>query len=488
MITLSVEDMLAMAGLVASVIGMLTRRYWPTQKRIGWRAQLNLPIRMIPKEAEGRVELTLRHLGADVPDASIALLRVENAGVSQISEDDLHDPLRFVFEDRSILTAEVIDASDPTITRLLREGGLTVHGDTVTLPKVPLNRKDHFKVLVLLTGGGTAVGLQGFINGGRLVEGHWRRRAQMATSTLVVLLTASVTLLAASFVLGNGGGAPAHCAEGELTVNGSTAFEPLLTEIRDAYAEDCPDADITIEADGSLEGIRALTEARDRGDGSEDALIAASDGPSPNLPEGLVAHDVGIMIFSVVLNENLRVWDLTQDELRGIYTGEITNWSQIDERLDEPVRVVGRDGDSGTRVTFEGKVLHPEREQVFSSHDCERPRSGFAGEGYIRCEREGTEELLTEVDRLPGAIGYAELSAVGDYDNVVVAHINGNEPSVARIVQEGEDAYPFWAVETLYTAGRPEPGSLAEAFIAYMSGDEAEAILLTEGHAPCAPR
>ena len=475
---ISVSDVIAIVGAAVSLIGILTRRYWPTQKRIGWRAQLNLPIPMIPEEARGHVELRLLHMGQEVPDASIALLRVENAGSLTISREDIQDPLTFVFEDRTILAVEVPEASEPAIANMLtRNRGLSDFSEgRVRLPKVPLNRRDHFKLLVLLTGSGTGVGLHGFISGGRITEGHWRRRTQAFTIGLVVLLTASLTLLGASLVIGSEEAPGALCAEGRLTIDGSTAFQPILEDIRDTYVQDCPGADIDIAATGSLDAVRDLVaaEAQDR--------IAVSDGRTTSPDPNLIEHSVGVVVFSVVVNRETGVHSLTTDDLRAIYAGDVTNWRQLGGN-DHPIRIVSRGSESGTRRVFQDRVLGT-TEPALTSDDCSTPLINSSGP-VIRCERDSTTELLEEVDRLPGAIGYAETSAVASRPNVIGVQLDDVTADIEPVMR---GSYHYWTVETFYTYGQPPVDSLAGAFLQYLQEDAAKNILRSYGHVPCVDR
>ncbi|TDC74922.1 PstS family phosphate ABC transporter substrate-binding protein [Streptomyces hainanensis] len=477
---ITVSDVIAVVGTLVSLLGILTRRYWPAQKRIGWRAQLNLPIPMIPEEARGHVELRLLHMGREVPDASIALLRVENAGSSTISREDIQDPLTFVFEGRTILAVEVPETSEPAIANMLtRNRGLSDFAEgRVRLPRVPLNRRDHFKLLVLLTGSGTGVGLHGFISGGRITEGHWRRRTQAFTIGLVVLLTASLTLLGASFAIGSDETPSDLCVAGELSIDGSTAFQPILEDIRDAYVEECrgTDVDVTIAASGSLEAVRDLvaSEARDR--------IAVSDGRTTTPDPNLIQNPVGVVIFSVVVNRETGVHSLTTDELRRIYAGDITNWLELGGN-DHPIQIVSRGSESGTRRVFQDRVLGT-TEPALTSDNCATPLINSSGP-VIRCERDSTTELLTEVDRLPGAIGYAETSAVAALPNVIGVQLDNAVADIEPVMRE---AYHYWTVELFYTYGQPPTDSLAGAFLRYLQEDTAKNILRSYGHVPCVDR
>lgn len=479
--TLSVSDVIALAGALISLIAVVTRRYGPAQKRLGWRVQMDRPIRMMPEMARGLVDLRLFRDGREVPDATIALVRVENAGPSDISQHDVHGHLSVVFEDRTVLAAKVDEVSNDGIRNTLTTDGLTTeNGNTLTLPRVPLNRRDHFKVLVLLAGAGTKVTLRGFIHGGRIVHGHGRRRTLVMTVSLVTVLAVCVTLFVVSAALPDNGSGDDLCSSGRLTVDGSTAFASVMTQIKDKYTEECPEADVEIEASGSLEGVRNLIDLAEDDPTEAKKRIAVSDGPASDSSTVLVPTPVGVVVFTVVVNKAAGIDSLTVADLRRIYDGKITNWSELGG-ADEPISIVSRGGESGTRRTFEEEVLG-HSEPGLTSDDCETPRDDGNASSVIRCERSATDELMDEVNHVSGAIGYAELSVANTYENVTTVKLDGYAADVAT-VESGD--YPFWTVETLYTYGEPEDGSLTQAFLDYLSEDTAQNILREHGHEPC---
>ncbi|WP_329400758.1 substrate-binding domain-containing protein [Streptomyces lydicus] len=175
--------------------------------------------------------------------------------------------------------------------------------------------------------------------------------------------------------------------------------------------------------------------------------------------------------------------NLTSDQVRGIYDGTYTNWKQLHGN-DLPIRLVSRDAASGTRRAFETSVLHRSEPGVVSSYDCgDKDRDERAR--LTRCEVNGTKSLLDAVDRVPGALGYAEGYAAAQRKHVVSVRLNGHEPDIEWGRQRD---YPFWTVEYLYTYGRPEDGSLTAKFLAFMDSDTAKNIMRMYKHVPCADR
>jgi phosphate transport system substrate-binding protein len=115
---------------------------------------------------------------------------------------------------------------------------------------------------------------------------------------------------------------------------------------------------------------------------------------------------------------------LTTTQLRDIYAGRLTNWKELGGR-DLPIRMVSRVGrDSGSRRTFREKVLAGDQELGISSDDCKTTDDPVAR--HHRCEVGTTEELLTRVNGIDGAIGYAELGASRKYPAMSVMSLDGS--------------------------------------------------------------
>lgn len=155
---------------------------------------------------------------------------------------------------------------------------------------------------------------------------------------------------------------------------------------------------------------------------------------------------------------------------------------------DVEIRIVGRESDSGSQQAFAKYVLH-DTEPRASSTNC-RERDRVPTDTVIRCERKTTEELLTEVNRVPGAIGYADASDAAaarfdklqriSFDKLQRISIDGYEPTVDYL-----DRYPFWTVEYAYTNGVPPTGEALERFTGYLSSDAAARLLREAGYLPC---
>ncbi len=237
------------------------------------------------------------------------------------------------------------------------------------------------------------------------------------------------------------------------------------------YEAKCEGSRIRIDSDGSLSGLVALSEAGRRAEtGRESGLdpfstMALSDvrASGPRYPEELVGQPIDELFFSVIVNAEAGVDDLPLEQIRSIYRGEITSWSELDGR-DVPIRLVSRDAESGTRVIFEDIILRGS-EGPRTSTDCVTAPDG----AVPRCERGGTNQVLDDVASIPGALGYVEASTAANRDPVAYADVVAM--SIDRTRPEDQDLYPFRSNEWLYTWGNPAEGSLLAEFRKFLASE-----------------
>jgi ABC-type phosphate transport system substrate-binding protein len=208
-----------------------------------------------------------------------------------------------------------------------------------------------------------------------------------------------------------------------------------------------------------------------------------SDGPVPAGYRTLSGHPVAVILFAVVVNRGTDVYNLSTAQLRDIWLGKITNWKQL-HGADLPISIVARTTASGTRRTFDEKILGGQAEPPFSSYNCV-DKNAVPTSKVTRCEVTDTGTLLQRVNSIPGAIGYAQISDAATYPNVSAIKIDGWDSTISA-VKAG--AYPFWTVEYLYTLGTPAPGSLAADFLGYIKSITASDILRSADYTPCIDR
>uniref|UniRef100_UPI002025384C substrate-binding domain-containing protein n=1 Tax=Frankia sp. CiP1_Cm_nod2 TaxID=2897161 RepID=UPI002025384C len=442
----------AVLGIMASFAVVWYERRVPRRRRIGYRVQMDTPIGSDNRGGQSQADMRLGLFNdlPDMSDATLVLLRVENDGAEGITDTDYtSNGLTVVFAERTVRGVAVTQSgAEHLMDHFAPPGAMRHSGSTISLPRVPLNRGQHYKLLVLLTGGqvGSGVRVTGGIRDGNVELNRsttvddtpplFSRPARWIT----ILLTICVMALAV-IVVRRDVPAPIGCATGKLTVIGSTAFAPVVREIAEKYESDCPGTRVTVNPHGSNEGIQELAEAAAETTGGPPAVISVYDGSKPAGYPQMTGERVAVSAFALVVNDRVSTVDLTVDQIRRIYRGDVLNWSQVGGP-DLPVLLVSRDANSGTRDLFRRRILDGLGEPALTSLDCEHKNS--PQDRVVRCELDSTERVLRTVAKLPGAIGYSELQAAVASSGLHALRINGQMPSIETI---GGDAYPFTEIE-----------------------------------------
>lgn len=194
-------------------------------------------------------------------------------------------------------------------------------------------------------------------------------------------------------------------ASGTVSTDGSTSMEEVIGVLGEAFENANAGVTFTYNPTGSGSGIKAVQEGRcDIGLSSRSLK---DDEKAEGLTETVLAYD-GIAI--IVNNENA-VTDLSLDDIAAIYTGAVTNWSEVGGN-DAEIVVIGREAGSGTRDGFE-------------------TITGTQEACKYRQELTSTGDVITTVSSNPDAIGYASLASVKD--NVKALSVDGVTPSESTV-------------------------------------------------------
>lgn len=259
---------------------------------------------------------------------------------------------------------------------------------------------------------------------------------------IALALMASVTALSAI-----------GCSEkttGTVSTDGSTSMEKVIGALGESFMEQNKGVTFTYNPTGSGSGISAVSEGRCDIGLSSRAL--KDDEKAGGLTETVLAYD-GIAI--IVNNEN-KVEDLTLDQIAKIYTGEITDWSEIGGGSGEIV-LIGREAGSGTRDGFES---------ITNTKDSCKYRQ----------ELTSTGDVITTVSQNPNAIGYASLAAVKD--TVKALKVGGVTPTEAT-VKDG--SYVVQRPFVLVTKTGTTLSDTAQKFFDYATSKDAAGIISAAG-------
>ena len=239
---------------------------------------------------------------------------------------------------------------------------------------------------------------------------------------------------------------------GTVATDGSTSMEKVIGYLSEVYMEEHPDVKVTYNPTGSGSGIQAVQEGRcDIGLSSRDL----KDSEAATLTSTVVAID-GI---AVIVNPANPVADLTIEQIAKLYTGEITNWSEVGGN-DGPVVLIGREAASGTRDGFES-ITDTEDACKYSQ------------------ELTSTGDVVQTVASNPNAIGYASLASVKD--TVKALNVEGVTPTTETI-QNG--TYKVQRNFVLVTKKEGALSPVAQAFFDFAVGGEADDLIVKAGAVP----
>ncbi len=239
---------------------------------------------------------------------------------------------------------------------------------------------------------------------------------------------------------------------GNVATGGSTSMKNVIAALTEGFAEVEPGVTVSYDPTGSGAGITGATDKTlDIGLSSR----ALKDEEKNDVDGTVIALD-GI---AIIVNKDSKVADLTVDQLKQMFTGEITNWSDVGGD-DGEIVLVGREAGSGTRDGFESIV------DVKDS--CK----------YAQ-ELTATGAVISAVEANPLAIGYASLSAVGD--TVKMVTVGGVECSEETVKDGSYEVQRPFVFVTNKSATLSEQ---AQAFFDFATSTDAAELIRTAGAVP----
>ena len=255
-----------------------------------------------------------------------------------------------------------------------------------------------------------------------------------------------------SAAAGSTASSTAAALSGNVATGGSTSMKNVIAALTEGFAEVEPGVTVSYDPTGSGAGITGATDKTlDIGLSSR----ALKDDEKADVEGTTIALD-GI---AIIVNNASKVEDLTVDQLEQMFTGEITNWSEVGGD-DGEIVLIGREAGSGTRDGFESIV------DVKDS--CK----------YAQ-ELTATGAVISAVEANPLAIGYASLSAVGD--TVAMVTVEGVECS-EDTVKDG--SYKIQRPFVFVTNKSVALSEQAQAFVDFATSKDAADLIRTAGAVP----
>lgn len=237
---------------------------------------------------------------------------------------------------------------------------------------------------------------------------------------------------------------------GTISTDGSTSMEKVIGALGESFKKQNAGVTFTYNPTGSGSGITAVSEGRCDIGLSSRAL--KDDEKASGLKETTLAYD-GI---AIIVNPQSKVEDLTVEQIKKIYTGEITNWSEV-SGADSEIVLIGREAGSGTRDGFESIT-------------------GTKDKCKYRQELTSTGDVITTVAQNPNAIGYASLASVKD--TVKALKVGGVTPS-ENTVKDG--SYVVQRPFVLVTKEGTPLSDTAQKFFDYATSSAAAEIISKAG-------
>jgi phosphate transport system substrate-binding protein len=251
---------------------------------------------------------------------------------------------------------------------------------------------------------------------------------------------------------------------------GSDTIVNLALAWAETYQIEHSDVRISVTGGGSGTGIAALINGTvDLANASrkiKDEEIAEAQSKGVNPLEHIIARDA----IAVIVNMENPVSELTLQQIADIYSGKITNWSEVGGE-DRPIVKLSRETNSGTHVYFLETVLRlgdSENKTLFSTDTLLLPSS---------------EGIISEVRSNPNAIGYDGLGYVpDDLKMIAIAEEAGGVYVLPAVATVNDKTYPIARDLYMYTDG--EPAGVVKEYLDWILSPEAQEIVAELGFVP----
>ena len=244
---------------------------------------------------------------------------------------------------------------------------------------------------------------------------------------------------------------------GSVSTNGSTSMEKVIGTLSEQFMADNSGVTVTYDPTGSGAGIEAAS------NGSADIGLASRALKDEEKAGGLTETIVALDGIAVIVNADSKVENLTVEQIGKIFTGEITDWSEVGGDAGT-ISCIGREAGSGTRDGFES---------ITGTKDACK----------LDQELTSTGGVIEAVAGNPNAIGYASLSAVEGKDTVKAVTVGGVACTEATVL---DGSYAIQRPFVLVTKTGETLSPAAQAFFDYATSTAANDLIKAAGAVPVA--
>ena len=244
---------------------------------------------------------------------------------------------------------------------------------------------------------------------------------------------------------------------GSVSTNGSTSMEKVIGILSEQFMADNSGVSVTYDPTGSGAGIEAAS------NGSADIGLSSRALKDEEIAGGLTGTTVALDGIAVIVNAGSKVEDLSVEQIAQIFTGEITDWSEVGGEAGT-ISCIGREAGSGTRDGFES---------ITNTRDACK----------LDQELTSTGGVIEAVAGNPNAIGYASLSAVEGKDTIKALTVGGVACTEETVL---DGSYAIQRPFVLVTKTDATLSPAAQAFFDYATSTAANDLIKAAGAVPVA--
>jgi len=267
---------------------------------------------------------------------------------------------------------------------------------------------------------------------------------------IIGIIVAIIVIVGAYFVLAGGSG------QEKITIVGSTSVQPVAEKLATEYMKTNPNVKITVQGGGSAVGIKSAE------DGTA-SIGTSSKSLKANESTGLTQYEIGKDGIAIIVNKNNALNGLTVEQVKGILSGNITNWKEVGG-ADAQINVIVREDGSGTRDAVQEIVL---------GKLANGTKVAFVKSAIVQSSTEAVQQAVAQD---PNAVGFISFASV---NSTKALQINNVAPSEATIL---DGTYKIQRPFLFLVKG--DPKGAVKSFIDWVNGPEGQAIIKSDKVVP----